>query len=257
LSYPGPIPPVDSQILQNKKIEARDYRNRRIGDFLKELDLTEGRGSGFPKIYKEMRKNGSPEPIIYTDEQRILFLTTLPVHPLLLEQEIVEVSKQVSKGVSKHDDVEDKYKSLNFKTLDDIITFSNGVGNTVSNGVNAQESDQVTKQVTKEVTKEIDLQLSDKQKNNIRKLINTTVSPFAENILNFLNDAPLSKREILEMLKLSNQTKNKERHIDPLMNCGWVAYTIPDNPKDMNQRYQLTDAGKRLLGLMLIPPKAL
>jgi hypothetical protein len=53
-----------------------------------------------------MRKNGSPEPIIYTDEQCILFLMTLPVHPLLLEQEIVEVSKQVSKEVSKHGDVE-------------------------------------------------------------------------------------------------------------------------------------------------------
>jgi ATP-dependent DNA helicase RecG len=139
---------------------------------------------------------------------------------------------------------------LNFKTLDDIITFSNGVGNTVSNGVNAKGSDQGTKQVTKEVTKEIDFQLNDKQKNDIRKILNTNISAFAENILNFLQDAPLSRREILEMLKLSNQTKNKERHIDPLMNCGWVSYTIPDNPKDMNQRYQLTDAGRKLLRLL-------
>jgi ATP-dependent DNA helicase RecG len=65
-----------------------------------------------------------------------------------------------------------------------------------------------------------------------------------------LKDAPLSKREILEMLKLSNHTKNKERHIDPLMNCGWVAYTIPENPKDMNQRYKLTEAGRKLLELI-------
>ena len=50
LSYPGALPPVDSQILNNRKIIARDYRNRRIGDFLKELDLTEGRGTGFPKM---------------------------------------------------------------------------------------------------------------------------------------------------------------------------------------------------------------
>jgi ATP-dependent DNA helicase RecG len=117
LSYPGPIPPVDSQILQNKKIEARDYRNRRIGDFLKELDLTEGRGSGFPKIYKEMKKNGSPEPVIYTDEQRILFLTTLPVHPLLLEQE--------SNGVN----------DLLFNNLEELLNFSIGVSNGVSIGV--------------------------------------------------------------------------------------------------------------------------
>lgn len=34
LSFPGPVPPVDAQILkQNQRIVARDYRNRRIGDF--------------------------------------------------------------------------------------------------------------------------------------------------------------------------------------------------------------------------------
>ncbi|MDR2627971.1 MAG: putative DNA binding domain-containing protein, partial [Dysgonamonadaceae bacterium] len=31
LSYPGPVPPVDTQILHHQKIVARDYRNRRIG----------------------------------------------------------------------------------------------------------------------------------------------------------------------------------------------------------------------------------
>ncbi len=57
LSYPGPVPPVDAQILhQQRRIVARDYRNRRIGDFLKELELTEGRGTGFPTIYRAMEK---------------------------------------------------------------------------------------------------------------------------------------------------------------------------------------------------------
>jgi ATP-dependent DNA helicase RecG len=51
LSYPGPVPPVGRQILHHQKIVARDYRNRRIGDFLKELDLTEGRGTGFQKCF--------------------------------------------------------------------------------------------------------------------------------------------------------------------------------------------------------------
>ena len=63
LSYPGPVPPVDTQVLQQqKRIVARDYRNRRIGDFLKELGLTEGRGTGFPAIYRAMSLNGSQEP---------------------------------------------------------------------------------------------------------------------------------------------------------------------------------------------------
>ncbi len=39
---------------------SRRYRNRRIGEFLKELDMTEGRSTGIPKILKEMTNNGSP-----------------------------------------------------------------------------------------------------------------------------------------------------------------------------------------------------
>ena len=78
LSFPGPVPPVDAQILkQNKRIVARDYRNRRIGDLLKELHLTEGRGTGFPTIRNAMKENNSPEPVFETDEQSTYFLSVL------------------------------------------------------------------------------------------------------------------------------------------------------------------------------------
>ncbi|MDR1274678.1 MAG: putative DNA binding domain-containing protein [Odoribacteraceae bacterium] len=85
LSYPGPVPPVGMQILHRRKIIARDYRNRRIGDFLKELDLTEGRGTGFPKMYRKMENNGSPLPIIETNEEGNYFMITLPINPRYLE----------------------------------------------------------------------------------------------------------------------------------------------------------------------------
>ena len=43
LSYPAAIPPVNKAEMSSKRrIIARQYRNRRIGDFLKELHLTEG-----------------------------------------------------------------------------------------------------------------------------------------------------------------------------------------------------------------------
>ena len=78
MSFPGPVPPVDAQILkQNQRIVARDYRNRRIGDFLKELRLTEGRGTGFPVIYRALELNESPKPVFETDEQSSYFLTTI------------------------------------------------------------------------------------------------------------------------------------------------------------------------------------
>ncbi|MCK5369517.1 MAG: putative DNA binding domain-containing protein, partial [Cyclobacteriaceae bacterium] len=83
LSYPGPVPPVDAQILKHqKRIVSRDYRNRRLGDFLKELHLTEARGTGFPIIYNSMQRNGSETPVFETDKQSTYFLTVLKAHTL-------------------------------------------------------------------------------------------------------------------------------------------------------------------------------
>ncbi len=63
------------------KAVTRRYRNRRIGEFLKELDLAEGRSTGVPKILRAMRNNGSPPPSFETDEDRSWFLVRLAVHP--------------------------------------------------------------------------------------------------------------------------------------------------------------------------------
>jgi len=62
-------------------VVSRKYRNRRIGDFLKDLHLTEGRGSGIPLIYRALEKNGSPSPEFVTDEDKSYFLSILKSHP--------------------------------------------------------------------------------------------------------------------------------------------------------------------------------
>lgn len=85
VSYPGPDASIRREALDAGRIVARRYRNRRIGEFLKELDLTEGRSTGIPKIREAMRRNGSPPPRFDTDEQRTYFLVELPVHPAFLE----------------------------------------------------------------------------------------------------------------------------------------------------------------------------
>jgi ATP-dependent DNA helicase RecG len=59
----------------------RATRNRRVGEFLKELEMTEGRGTGIPKILREIRKNKSPKPIFHTDEDRTFFMVEFPIHP--------------------------------------------------------------------------------------------------------------------------------------------------------------------------------
>ena len=67
--------------LKNYRAVSRRYRNRRIGEFLKELHLTEGRNTGFQKIIRALKANGSPMPVFETDNDRTYFLTTVPIHP--------------------------------------------------------------------------------------------------------------------------------------------------------------------------------
>ena len=46
-----------------------------------ELQLTEGRATGFPKLYDAMKRNSSPEPRFETDDKLSYFLAVLPVYP--------------------------------------------------------------------------------------------------------------------------------------------------------------------------------
>ncbi|MEE6159548.1 DeoR family transcriptional regulator [Olsenella sp. YH-ols2221] len=48
-----------------------------IVKILKELHLTEGRNTGIHKMLQSLAENGSPEPLLETDEDRIYFLTTI------------------------------------------------------------------------------------------------------------------------------------------------------------------------------------
>lgn len=80
LSFPGPDRSIALADLQAGRAVSRRYRNRRLGEFLKELDLTEGRATGIPKILRVMAANGSPRPILETDDARVSFVIRLPVH---------------------------------------------------------------------------------------------------------------------------------------------------------------------------------
>ena len=79
-SFPGLENSISMTDIKNNNIRGKKYRNRRIGDFLKELKLTEGRNTGIPKIKRALKNNGSPEPIFETDDDRTYFTTTILIH---------------------------------------------------------------------------------------------------------------------------------------------------------------------------------
>ena len=80
LSFPGPDRSIRLADFEAGRAVSRRYRNRRIGEFLKELELTEGRSTGIPKILKAMTANGSPAPRFETDDERAAYVIRLPVH---------------------------------------------------------------------------------------------------------------------------------------------------------------------------------
>ena len=82
ISYNGVDPALKQIDFDKGVVKARRYRNRRIGEFLKELSLTEGRGTGLPTILRVLSKNGSGAPKFDTNEpERSFFITELLIHP--------------------------------------------------------------------------------------------------------------------------------------------------------------------------------
>ena len=86
LSFPGPDRSVTIEGLKSYRVSNRRYRNRRIGDFLKELHLTEGRNTGFKKILDALEANGSPKPEFETDEAHSYFISRLFIHEGFLKE---------------------------------------------------------------------------------------------------------------------------------------------------------------------------
>ncbi len=81
LSLSGPDRSISNDALREcKSLHSRRYKNNRLGDFLKELGLTEGRCTGIPTIQNELAKNGSPRASVETDEERSYFLMFIPIH---------------------------------------------------------------------------------------------------------------------------------------------------------------------------------
>ncbi|HQP71027.1 MAG TPA: putative DNA binding domain-containing protein [Clostridiales bacterium] len=95
ISFGGPDPSVRMSDLNKGLIRVRRYRNRRIGEFLKELGLTEGKGTGIPTIKRALEVNGSPPAKYDTDgDERRYFVTEIPVHPEFLKEDSNQDSNQ-------------------------------------------------------------------------------------------------------------------------------------------------------------------
>ena len=99
LNFSGPNHTIPMEAInKGQYLRSRRYRNRRLGEFLKELELTEGRATGIPTIQEELNKNGSSQAKIETDNERSYFLIDIPCHPQFVRELVVPNKSGVKSG---------------------------------------------------------------------------------------------------------------------------------------------------------------
>lgn len=107
----------EKTIAEGKRFVSRYYRNRRLGEFLKELDLSEGHSSGIPTIQEELEKNGSPQAEFFTDEDRRAMRIRIPIHLAFLENNQMENDNLLQNETS----LKPVLKPKDFEKLVDVI----------------------------------------------------------------------------------------------------------------------------------------
>jgi ATP-dependent DNA helicase RecG len=110
---------------------------------------------------------------------------------------------------------------LSFNSVEDIVAFCNQVGNQVSNQVSNQANDVITEQVHAKVK-------------NILSVATTWIS----------------SEDIFNKIGLSNQSKNRKKYIDPLIDLAWIEMKYPENKTNPAQTYKITEIGKKVLNLI-------
>lgn len=89
ISFPGIDRSIPMDVIQKgERFRTRRYRNRRLGEFLKEIDLCEGRSTGIPTIQDELSRNGSPKAVFVTDDDRQGLRVEIAIHPDFLHERI-------------------------------------------------------------------------------------------------------------------------------------------------------------------------
>lgn len=100
-SFPGMDRSITDQNIKDFKIRGRIYRNRRIGDFFKELKLTEGRNTGIPNALVALKENRSPAPIFEMDSDRRYLSVILKCNEAFIND--ISIEKVSKKRLSKEE----------------------------------------------------------------------------------------------------------------------------------------------------------
>ena len=222
LSHAGPDRSIsDEAIRKARRLKTRKYRNRRLGDFLKELDLSEGRATGIPTIQKHLKSNGSTEAKIETDENRTFFQLTIPCH--------IQFCNNVA-NTNATKIINPQLKQIlgqSFVQVQEYIYQSIIVQKT--------ELEQILRQMFVQVWSK------SKYPPNISRL-----SQAAIDLLCLLKSEPMGANTLNSAIAYGETYELKRKILLPLISLGYVEMEFPDKPRSAKQKYCLTTNGQSL-----------
>lgn len=225
LSYSGPDRSITAEAIKAaQKLKARRYRNRRLGDFLKELNLTEARATGIPTIQKSLRENGSEKATIETDDDRTYFLITIPCH-----QDMVNSHRSVPWDLS-HKDLDSR--------LSQILGHSSVKVQNIISQCSITDKNQLL-----QILEQLSVKVWNKSKKPVDKAL---LCQFTIETAEYLNANPSTIKEILKHLNYTDFTEFRRKILNPLITLGYIVMTNPDKPTSSKQKYILTNLGSHL-----------
>lgn len=222
LSHAGPDRSIsDDAIKKAKKLKTRKYRNRRLGDFLKELDLSEGRATGIPTIQKHLKLNGSSPATIETDENRTYFQLTIPCHQKFVND---------TPSSPSNDSEDNRLKQIlgqSFVQVNILINQS-----VISNKIELRQ-----------LLEQLFVQVWDRSKSlpDVPLLTQSTID-----LLCSLHNGEMGAKALSSAINFGETYVLKRKILMPLILMGYVAMTSPDKPTSAKQKYRLTTKGENL-----------
>jgi len=230
----GPDRSIRLQAFNTGLIRSRRYRNRRLGEFLKELELTEGRATGIPTILKTLKENGSPAPQFNTDDDRTFFEVELFIHPEFKQLPLIKINVAAMAATRE---------GIN-KVLDEVLTQAGTIVNAKAGTiVGAISTDTQTLDfVSVEIIDRIPVTIAG-------TIADTIADTIVDKDLSLLKTVlkPVDREFIMSTIGLKNLRKNYEKNVKHLVDLNWITMTIPGKPTSSKQQYLTTLKGRLIL----------
>jgi len=239
----GPDRSIKREDFVTGKAIPKRYRNRRLGDFLKELKLTEGHATGLPALKKAMQLNGSPEPVFDFDEERTWFQVMMPIHPAFKIR--IPFTIDLSKVLWNLEGINNLLSQiLEYTNIDDARGIAGGTVDAQASTIANDIADDIA-----EAIKSTDYQLHETISTIDSGIVNDIAGGIADREVGILDlcRTPQYRDELFKQLQLAKRPTNYKLYIKPLVYLNWLTMTIPNKPTSPKQQYLTTFKGRLLL----------